>query len=628
MDSWRPPWEGNGLMGFILGDGDLLPNMSPSILPPTPASIAISVMVDQIVTEPGVAVGAEAGEVLQEEETAEELKPAKRARVAKETDESERRWKILRAWVVLLVSNACHFTSELTNQMTADGEDEFEVVRLSFFKKRTATLAARLGPLVKLLRYAKLMSWQMITERNIYDYMVANAGIGEPATRATQLMQSLNFLIHVCKATSLRKALSFGERLQGFAAEQLSRLGTRQQARAFSASFLEVLEFWVVSKSLPIDELLVAGAALILVSSRGRFRDLSSAIGLIVGSTTFEVQVSRTKTSGSIGDRLPLFFTCPKILLSGQDWLAAYLQFRLEIDCPWPKFPLFPAYVSGSYVESSGRLQDFNRGLRVLSARAQVGFSISSHSCKATLLSWAGRYGLNSEVRAALGHHTGGTATSSVRSYSRDKQQAPVAAVCKMLAEMRERTFKPEELEGDLEQKPGEFLEGLVSEEIVSPTQMWGEPVDSDQEDVVGDPAGCSPTADFVPGKAGTQLDSESDSDQSNGRIYNSDSEVSDREGEVWTTRESDIVSGLHILADCRIFKSQTGKKKLHRGRPGDPTKTLCGNDTSSMLLQASGEAEASDDFCLRCTRVVFSVRKKQEKPGAPLVIEDQSDED
>ena len=61
----------------------------------------------------------------------------------------------MKAWVVLLVSNTKHFTSELVEQMTADGEDEYEVVRLSFFKERTATLAARLGPLVKLLRVAK-----------------------------------------------------------------------------------------------------------------------------------------------------------------------------------------------------------------------------------------------------------------------------------------------------------------------------------------------------------------------------------------------------------------------------------------------------------------------------------------
>lgn len=101
--------------------------------------------------------------------------------------------------------------------MTAEGKDEYEVARLSFFKKRTATLSARLGPLVKLLRLVKQKGWETITERYAYEYMVEHAGVGQPATRASQLMQSINFLIHVCKATSLRNVVT--ECLSGFAAE-------------------------------------------------------------------------------------------------------------------------------------------------------------------------------------------------------------------------------------------------------------------------------------------------------------------------------------------------------------------------------------------------------------------------
>lgn len=85
-------------MGFILGDGELLPSMGPSILPQSISDLAQSAMVDELLNEPVVLEGGQAEGGLQEEETAEVMKPAKRARVPRETEDTERRWRILNGW--------------------------------------------------------------------------------------------------------------------------------------------------------------------------------------------------------------------------------------------------------------------------------------------------------------------------------------------------------------------------------------------------------------------------------------------------------------------------------------------------------------------------------------------------
>lgn len=149
------------------------------------------------------------------------------------------------------------------------------------------------------------------------------------------------------------------------------------------------------------------------------------------------------------------------------------------------------------------------------------------------------------------------------------KHQLLLLLACKMLAEMRAGTFKPDDSGGDQLSKPDEFLESLVSQEIDGPTQVWGKPVDSDHEDLVNESTWCSPTADFVFEIPRPEVASESASDQSNGRVHNSDSQISDVGEEAWSSREANIISGLHTIGDGRIFRSLTGRKKLHQGRPG-----------------------------------------------------------
>ena len=146
--------------------------------------------------------------------------------------------------------------------------------------------------------------------------------------------------------------------------------------------------------------------------------------------------------------------------------------------------------------------------------------------------------------------------------------------------------------------------------------EFWGQcPTQLDSQDP---PEGCSPTADFIPDAQDEQ--SEADEGMSDNGFHGSDSEISDEEGEKWIARHSSIASGFQPVADCRLFLSSSGK--LHKGRPGDPNRTMCGCLVGNMVIQACGDIEVSDDVCTTCTKVEFAVRKKgQELPGAAPLI-------
>ena len=67
----------------------------------------------------------------------------------------------------------------------------------------------------------------------------------------------------------------------------------------------------------------------------------------------------------------------------------------------------------------------------------------SSHSCRATLLSWAAKAGLPMEVRRLLAGHAKSDERSPL-AYSRDALAGPLAALEKVLHAVRQGTFEPD----------------------------------------------------------------------------------------------------------------------------------------------------------------------------------------
>eukprot|EP00973_Karenia_brevis_P060638 8433675-Karenia_brevis.AAC.1 len=69
--------------------------------------------------------------------------------------------------------------------------------------------------------------------------------------------------------------------------------------------------------------------------------------------------------------------------------------------------------------------------------------SYSSHSLKATLLSWACAFGLDEETRSALGYHVGKQRGRSVNVYARDHLLDPLRKLEEMMEAIRLGQFVP-----------------------------------------------------------------------------------------------------------------------------------------------------------------------------------------
>ena len=117
-----------------------------------------------------------------------------------------------------------------------------------------------------------------------------------------------------------------------------------------------------------------------------------------------------------------------------------------------------PAWVKGSWVQSKVKLQDYNAALRSLLTRLLVPcVLITSHSAKASMLSWACWAGIPPADRSTLGYHKV-QGQSSMRAYSRDALLHPLHQLMMMLAAYRCGKFKP----GDPSQKLGVVGPALV----------------------------------------------------------------------------------------------------------------------------------------------------------------------
>ena len=69
--------------------------------------------------------------------------------------------------------------------------------------------------------------------------------------------------------------------------------------------------------------------------------------------------------------------------------------------------------------------------------------NIGSHSLKATLLAWAGKYGMDKDHRRLLGYHTL-VGDRSADTYVRDLLCAPLRSLDALLKEVREGRFLPD----------------------------------------------------------------------------------------------------------------------------------------------------------------------------------------
>ena len=242
-----------------------------------------------------------------------------------------------------------------------------KLIEYALFKKRTATLVARLSPFAAWFEWAGRTQAKWPPEENeLLVHLEEQIKFGCAATRPKRLLESLRF-IHFVLGFRLVEVVE-SQVLAGIALKHESKLGLRKQAVVIPAWVVEHMEIFAERGALPLEEAVVNGGLLLMLCTRARGSDLKAAFNVNYrAGNTITVEVPETKTSG-VGDRLPQVLSGCLDLVHGVEWFASWMRLRSDQGIPWPEWPIFPARLKSGWSRFSAKLGDVNQVMRLILA--------------------------------------------------------------------------------------------------------------------------------------------------------------------------------------------------------------------------------------------------------------------
>ena len=233
---------------------------------------------------------------------------------------------------------------------------------------------------------------------------------------------------------------------------------------------------------------LVSGAALVAVYTRSRWMDMQHTDEVVMDPNSedpvfVELKTKEFKTKKANAWRGGVMAAVgPAIGVVQGNWARTWWELRQQLGVQLgPDAPLMPAPDSeGSATVRPLSTAEFSKWIKMILDRNGVlaeGCKISSHSCKATLLSFLAKFGASIPDREILGGHTG--RMKSVLTYSRDSLASPLRVLDTMLERIRQGTFSPNSTRSGM-MTTSVKVEVSSGEEEVEP---W-EPVERQQQDL------------------------------------------------------------------------------------------------------------------------------------------------
>ena len=151
--------------------------------------------------------------------------------------------------------------------------------------------------------------------------------------------------------------------------------------------------------------------------------------------------------------------------VTDNNWVDEWLSLRKQLLLPdFDKLkPSFPRVnMAGKFGDIPLSSSEAGNWLRTLLGTAGLikpsDKRITSHGLKATVLSWAAKYGIPKEQRSILGYHILDTQQSMLH-YSRDEQALPLRSVETMLKDIRSKFFRPDETRSGYFQTTGTVMQ-------------------------------------------------------------------------------------------------------------------------------------------------------------------------
>ena len=230
--------------------------------------------------------------------------------------------------------------------------------------------------------------------------------------------------------------------------------------RAPALSFAEVRFIEVLAASgQNCQDVVCAGAVLFMLFACARASDAARTVSVSIdwsdptGTTVWiESSIKKSKTAMGVRSRLLLPLLAPCVWFEApwvENWLEARSYLGLSNSGEIPVGSIVPSFdEAGEPTWQPMAPQNITAWLRaVLAAEFPESRRLSSHSLKATGLSWAASAGVPLETRRLLAHHVHDSARST-ETYSRDVL-APAARVFEeVLLAMKNGAFNPDNARG------------------------------------------------------------------------------------------------------------------------------------------------------------------------------------
>ena len=320
--------------------------------------------------------------------------------------------------------------------------------------KATSTLHARAGPLLHFINHHESMqqSFFPMDEQTTYEYMKSCEHRAPSFLRSFLL--SVSFARHHFGLHGAGEVLD-SSRVRGCAQRHFSLKRKLVQRPPLSKLQIERLEEIVHSPERTSLDRIASGFFLVLIYGRLRFSDGQQVVLANLDMPNadqgfLEGNAQRTKTGLSLEKKTRLLpVAIPTISLKSLPWIPVWLQLRAKcfgVDEAAKKFPLLPSpAANGTWSNIPLGVTAGSQWLRSLLGDTGSASSvrIGTHSCKASMLSWCAKYGINHSHRRILGYHCAGR-DKSLLTYSRDGAAEPLRCLCKVIGDVRDGRFLPD----------------------------------------------------------------------------------------------------------------------------------------------------------------------------------------
>ena len=320
--------------------------------------------------------------------------------------------------------------------------------------KATSTIHARVAPLLQLVHFCELKGCNCfpLTEFLVYDFMKESANRAPSFHRS--LLLSISFANFHFGLDGADSVLSSG-RVRGCSQKHYAEKRKLVQRPALTVEQVLALENTVLDTGRTDVDRIGAGFFLTLVYGRLRYSDAQQVSNLVLDMPNprqgfLEGQAGRTKTSISLERKcrfLPI--AIPTMSLGDEPWIPVWMDLRAKHfgeTRESERIPLLPNPAMGNtWTRIPLGVGAGSQWLRALlsSVPHQSPTPLGTHSCKATVLSWASKWGMANGPRRLLGYHSEGR-DKSLLTYSRDGMAGPLRLMCRMLDDIKSGTFLPD----------------------------------------------------------------------------------------------------------------------------------------------------------------------------------------